>query len=1188
MAQIELIVGGLSEEERDEEPDSSASKKKGCRGCLARLGVLALVLFALFLAGLAWLNGPGFRWLAHKYGPDFLAEKGFTADFKVSGSLLRGPRIDSLELSSETTPLKQLSARNLQLRYQPLELKNLKIESLTADSLTLDLDLSQSTPKPEDEEEEPSKATLAELLAKYRPLATHPEIEIKELNVHVHKGEQNYYRLQQASLEHSSGSDAFKLEPGTVTDFEDQSFQPPSLEIAWKEESFEITRLPLAKEFSVPQLTLEVEPLFLDGQVQAYGSTLDLTTDLRSEVTARLGPEALDLAPFLALAPAPVEASGKLTRLEATASGLDREFPEWKIDLALAVDGSSYQKHTLPKMTLTAEKENLELDTNLHFEIPEQPQHIHLLTFFDAKTAQSPATAWRNSTSDLTTELASLASFLSGIAPSFNLPTPPDGWPDGEALLLANLSMKDGQPADSQASVTFNELNWAEARFQKGEFVVNYVDSESDIKVDLEIEQSADSSLLSRASFHPVTQAYAATFSAENFHADTLQPFIRLSVGDVPLAGNITLNWQGSGALPDSSSHRGKLTLAQTRVSIDKQTPIQLNLDANYEGISNVNLSNFSIQQDDQRLTTSATWNGKRINIPSLSLIKSGQPLMTGSISAPFSLDTDFTNYFTLEENWSVDLNADRLDLPETGDLLGLPLPEGLKGALTLDIQVAGSPANPSLAGKLLLDRFSLDRISQLPPTTARLAWASAARSFTLDGTVEPEGRNAIAINGNMGFYPKKWAEEPETFLDEPFQLQASAPNVQLAPYAELSPLIQSLDGELALLVNAEGTIRTPNLTGSLNLDLPKARFNIERLRRVRQTSLKASFADNKIEIAPFQTSIDGGLFDLQGTIDLVDTSNPAFDLRFTADKALVWRDDNINSRADAALRLKGSLEQARLSGELGIVESLFYKDIELLPLDVPVSMPKAPKLPSLGKKAKPTGKKNAIPVPEPFANWTLDLRARTADPFLIRGNLTDGEVTGLVTATGQLANPILQGELTIKELNAALPFSTLTIEGGKAIFTPGGGFIPTLDIRAQSRIPPYEVDLFVSGKATAPAISFGSNPPLPENEVITLLATGTTTSGLEDTEAAKGKAFQLLIEQIRRAPPGSPLHPLAKFAEPLKDVEIQVAGADPFTGKRRNSVTIPVPQSERWFVTAAVDSESNTRGLVFYLLKFR
>ena len=511
-----------------------------------------------------------------------------------------------------------------------------------------------------------------------------------------------------------------------------------------------------------------------------------------------------------------------------------------------------------------------------------------------------------------------------------------------------------------------------------------------------------------------------------------------------------------------------------------------------------------------------------------------------------------------------------------------------MNGILTLNLGVEGTPAQPAIKGNLFLDGFSLAKVSELPSTNARLAWATAGQSFTLDGTVEPEGRNPISISGTTGFFPKKWTENPDSFLDDSFTLRADANQVELAPFADLSPAVKRLDGTIALQVRADGTFRTPNLTGDITLDLPTARFNIDRLRRVRQTKLQANFANNQIRINPFSTSIDGGLIDLTGTVDLADTKNPTFDLRLTADKALLWRDELVNARADGQFSLKGNLQQARLDGDIGIVESLFYKDIELLPLNVPVSVPKAPKLPSIGKKKKATGGKTKIPIPEPFASWDLNVRARTTDPFLIRGNLTKGEVVGELQATGKLGEPIVVGELSVAELDAALPFSTLKIAKGKAIFDESTGFIPKLDIRARSRIPPFEVDLFVSGSATSPKIDFTSNPPLPENEVITLIATGTTSEGLEDPQAAAGKAFQLLIEQIRRAPPSSPLHPLARFAEPLKDVELQVGGVDPFTGKRRNSVTLPVSNSDRWFVSASVDAESNTRGLALYIIKFR
>ena len=199
----------LSETQTTEEQDPPpAKKKKGCRGCLVSLGVLTLLLIALLAGSLLWLNGPGFRWLAQKYGPDFLAQNGIEGDFQLSGTLLNGPTIDSINISSETSPLKNLQATNLRLDYDIRELKDFKIKSLTADSLTLDLDLAQTDPESEkeDEEEDTSAEPLSELLARYRPLAIHPELVIEELNLHVHKGDQNFYRLQEASLSHASQS----------------------------------------------------------------------------------------------------------------------------------------------------------------------------------------------------------------------------------------------------------------------------------------------------------------------------------------------------------------------------------------------------------------------------------------------------------------------------------------------------------------------------------------------------------------------------------------------------------------------------------------------------------------------------------------------------------------------------------------------------------------------------------------------------------------------------------------------------------------------------------------------------------------------------------------------------------------------------------------------------------------------
>ena len=101
----------------------------------------------------------------------------------------------------------------------------------------------------------------------------------------------------------------------------------------------------------------------------------------------------------------------------------------------------------------------------------------------------------------------------------------------------------------------------------------------------------------------------------------------------------------------------------------------------------------------------------------------------------------------------------------------------------------------------------------------------------------------------------------------------------------------------------------------------------------------------------------------------------------------------------------------------------------------------------------------------------------------------------------------------------------------------------------------------------------------------MTLLATGTTSDGLEDGQAATMKAAQLFIEEWRRGrlPFGEQL---SKALALLNNVDVRVGEDDPLTGKRLNSATIEV--TERIVVSGSVDKESNTRVLGAFVLRFK
>jgi autotransporter translocation and assembly factor TamB len=223
--------------------------------------------------------------------------------------------------------------------------------------------------------------------------------------------------------------------------------------------------------------------------------------------------------------------------------------------------------------------------------------------------------------------------------------------------------------------------------------------------------------------------------------------------------------------------------------------------------------------------------------------------------------------------------------------------------------------------------------------------------------------------------------------------------------------------------------------------------------------------------------------------------------------------------------------------------------------------------------------------IPTPFRDWKLDLALKTDNPFLIRGNLGNGEIYLDARLAGTLGSPRPTGHATLREITAQLPFSTLEIPTGRITLRPDAPFDPALEIRGGSKIRPYEVDLYIYGSLSDPRIQTTSNPPLPESEVLTLLATGATSEGVEDPSAASARAAQLLIEEIRRGRIEivSGLRPLLSV---LDKVEFQVGERDPYSNKKFNSASFEL--SDEWLLTAGFSEEGRTRAKVTYLIRFR
>ena len=101
----------------------------------------------------------------------------------------------------------------------------------------------------------------------------------------------------------------------------------------------------------------------------------------------------------------------------------------------------------------------------------------------------------------------------------------------------------------------------------------------------------------------------------------------------------------------------------------------------------------------------------------------------------------------------------------------------------------------------------------------------------------------------------------------------------------------------------------------------------------------------------------------------------------------------------------------------------------------------------------------------------------------------------------------------------------------------------------------------------------------------MTLLATGTTSTGLENTQAASSRAIQLFAEEIRRGrvPYSRQLRPLLGWFD---SVDFSLAETDPYTSGSLSTATINL--SDHWLVSAGMGQDGSSRVMGIWRVSFR
>ncbi len=294
------------------------------------------------------------------------------------------------------------------------------------------------------------------------------------------------------------------------------------------------------------------------------------------------------------------------------------------------------------------------------------------------------------------------------------------------------------------------------------------------------------------------------------------------------------------------------------------------------------------------------------------------------------------------------------------------------------------------------------------------------------------------------------------------------AVNVKLAQ--TFDPDITS-SGHMDFNVDASGTLTQPSFSGRVRLtdvalalkDLPNG---------ISKLNGNLIFDQNRLQVQDLVGTTGGGQLKFGGFL----TYQQGIYGDFTATgKDIRVRYSGISATADTTLHLQGSQNNMLLSGNIQITRFIIGPNVDF---------------------ASFAGSPAASAPPDPTApssHVRLDIHIFSAPQLDFQNSYAQLAGSVDLRIRGTVAQPALLGRINVTEGTATFAGTTYNLQRGEIFFTNPVKIEPFIDIDATTRVEEYDVTIGLHGNINQLSPTFRSEPPLPQADVISLLALGRT-----------------------------------------------------------------------------------------------
>ncbi len=1154
--------------ELNAQPNTTSKKPRGCLFRLLRLGLLSIVV----LFGVAvWLNGPGVRWLGPRIVQHYLEKAGFEIDLKISGTFFGGLDFSDVELRSDGLVAK-LKIEHLDVDYVMGEILKGKVRNIKGDGVNLDIQLIES----KGESKRPVNfQELYNAHAVMRNRLMPMELDFQDVNVRVTKSGERLLELEGGALKHLAGEDRFELVSGKVTDATGRSSVSQRTEIQWLEDGLRLDQFDLLPGFGVrdfvvkfpengevevlSQIRLEdamfdlvVEPGFKEARVKLLEGSLDIKKSMDGFGLKLPLAGKLNSFSMVAIDPSSNWRQGKIS---ATGSLTDASYGDWNfpvLDVILNLD---------PAGKLTANFDGVSMNTE-----------FSVLATSETINKGADVSIFPSMEGDIKIQRA--AEFFVALQKKYNWKIDFSNFPESELSGKLKLNLAGGfQSVAGDLNLDALDPNVVPVRL-----IADYSDKQ------LNVKSFTAEGLDISGYYHFGRKTYEELTQFDGFRTEIIRPWVE-GMG-VQWAGSGVMNgvWKGSGDFKNKI-HKGKTSDISVEWQARGRPLVSGRGEFEYAWPGDIIVGGWVIKSEGQQIELDASIHENLLTLSDFKWFDGKDQIAIGSgeISLPENFN-ELKSWISRDEGvLDFKLKSEVIAFSKLRPWVGGF--EQLDPASTgeVEIELSGGFAAPEVKASLWLrDIKSVDQPS-LPSADVVLNLQTKDGLVNADAKVSIEDFPPASFVASMPFLPKKWVDQSGSFEAEKITGKLLLPSLELSRIQALIPQTKEVSGKIDGYADISGTVGSPIIMANLDLSNGRVRMKSKAIPDFEGVSLNLKSDLKQIKIKGSVNDLSGGSINLDGSLDFnkeLGLNGSQIDFNVKGRGVPLLRNEYLIMRSHMDFKVKGRLDSARVSGEIGIIDSIIYKDLEFIPIGKPFLEPKPAKLPAVDV-VKNVGEK----VPEAFSKWTADVSVKTVDPILIRGNLGEGEIDVAVGISGNLGDPIPKGYAKMRNALIRLPLTKLRVSKAVLTFNEATRFDPSIEIRANADPRPYQVDIYAYGRASDPQLVLASQPPLPKEEIMTLLATGTTSAGLENSQLAASRATQLLIEELRRGRFrfGKQLRPIFNL---LDEVNFSIAEPDPYSAATYNTATVKL--SRRWSVSAGVNEEGDQRMMATWRLGFK